>query len=181
MKKALIFLADGFEEIEAVTVIDVLRRGNVDVKIVSVANKLEVTGAHGVELYADEAFDQKRCDEADMLILPGGSVGAKALEKHKGVTGAIIKAFHENKYIAAICAAPSILGLAGVLDGKTAVCYPGYELKLVGAAIGKQNVVVDGRIVTSKGPGTAGEFAFKLLEILQGVAVYTEVKKGMLL
>ncbi|MBR1444909.1 MAG: DJ-1/PfpI family protein [Firmicutes bacterium] len=181
MKKAVIFLADGFEEIEALTVVDVLRRGNIDVKTVSIMSSLHVTGAHDIKVIADMLFDDEYIETADMVILPGGGVGTENLRNSEEVIGTVQNFYSNGKYVAAICAAPSVLGLMGILDGLTAVCYPGFELKLVGATIGKDNVVIDNNIITSKGPGTASEFALTLLSLLADVSVADTVKKGMLL
>lgn len=181
MSRAYLFLADGFEEIEALTTVDILRRGGVDISTVSIMKDKSVLGAHGIRVEADVMFDKKGYSDADMLILPGGGEGTKNLKEHKQLNGIIIKAEGEDKYIAAICAAPSVLGLAGILDGRKAVCYPGFELQLIGATIGKNNVVKDGKIITSRGPGTAMEFALVLLETLEGRDVMSKVKKDILL
>lgn len=180
MSKAYLFLADGFEEVEALTAVDILRRGNVDIKTVSIMDGLSVNGSHGIKVEADLLFDKRAYDDADMLILPGGGQGTQNLKDKKSLNGVIIKAENEGKYLAAICAAPSVLGLAGLLDGKKAVCYPGFELQLIGATIGKENVVKDGKIITSRGAGTAMEFALVLLETLEGKEVMTKVKESIL-
>lgn len=180
MKKVNVYLADGFEEIEAVTVIDVLRRAEVEVKTVSVSDNKEVTGAHGITVKADAllgAFDNA---EADMLMLPGGMPGTKNLENSRELKE-VIKTFMENgKYVAAICAAPSILGKMGLLNGVKAVCFPGFEQYLSGAKLGSDIVVQDGNIITSKGPGTAIYFALKLVELLKGNEAAEELRKGMI-
>lgn len=180
MSKAAIFLAEGFEEVEALTVVDVLRRGGVEASMVSVSGNIVVNGAHNIKVNADKLFARKTYDDVDMLILPGGGLGTKNLTEHKQLNGELFKANSDGRYIAAICAAPSVLGLAGFLDGFTAVCYPGFEVHLVGAKIGKTNVVKDRNIITSKGPGTAAEFAIVLLEILEGAGKAEEVRKAML-
>lgn len=181
MSKVYLFLADGFEEIEALTVVDILRRGDVDIKTVSIMPDKTVKGSHGINVEADLMFDKKSYDDADMLVLPGGGQGTQRLKEHKALNGLIIKSESEGKYLAAICAAPSVFGLAGILDGLSAVCYPGFELQLIGASIGKSNVVKDGRIITSKSAGTAMEFALVLLETLEGAEKMNKVKSSILL
>lgn len=180
MSKVYLFLADGFEEVEALTAVDILRRGGVEVKTVSIMDSLTINGSHGIKVEADLMFDKKGYADADMLVLPGGGKGTQNLKEHKGLNGILIKAEAEGKYLAAICAAPSVLGLAGILDGKKAVCYPGFELQLIGATIGNENVVKDGKIITSRGAGTAMDFALKLLETLEGEEVMKKIKADIL-
>jgi len=175
-----VFLAEGFEEIEALTAVDILRRAGVDCKTVSIGQSLMVAGAHGIPVKADMLFEnQAGLKAADMLILPGGMPGTKNLAMHEGLCGLLAEAFRDGRYIAAICAAPSILGRLGILSGKTAVCFPGYEKELAGATIGSDSVVQDGTVITSKGAGTVFDFALKLAEILKGAAVSQKLKKDM--
>jgi len=180
MSKALLFLTDGFEEIEAMVTLDILRRGGVKVTTVSLSeNGRSVTGSHDVRVEADELYDDSLAEDADILIMPGGP-GTSNYEKHETFLK-LLKSFNESKRrIAAICAAPSILGGLGILKGKTAVCYPGYEKMLEGAVIGSNKVETDGHITTSKGPGTAYDFGFALLEILEGKEAAEGVKGKML-
>lgn len=175
-----VFLANGFEEIEAITIIDVLRRGNVDVRTVGIGSKT-VTGTHGVQVEADLADREASASAAEMIVLPGGQPGTDNLGKSEIVTNMIRDFAATGKRIAAICAAPTVLGHVGVLSGRMAVCYPGCEGALKGAKIGAENVVCDGNIVTSKGPGTAMEFSLTLLKILKGENAAAEVAAGMLL
>jgi len=177
----IVFLAEGFEEVEALTVVDFLRRANISVKTMSISAERIVNGAHNIKVEADVAFDKNTALLSKMIILPGGGVGTDNLKKHQGINE-IIEYFNKNnKMISAICAAPSVLGIKGILKGKTAVCYPGFESQLEGASIGKNNVEVCENIVTSKGPGTAAEFALKLVQILKGNEIYESVKSGLLL
>ena len=181
MNSVVIFLVDGFEEIEALTVVDVLRRGGVDISTVSITGSLKVIGAHNIEVKADRAFNAHEDSLADMLILPGGGVGTDNLKAHQGVNALCESFIKADKYVAAICAAPSVLGVKGLLKGVTAVCYPGFEPQLEGAEIGTNKVEVDGKIITSKGPGTAMDFALTLLAVIKGKEVADNVKAGMLL
>lgn len=173
MGDVLIFLADGFEEIEALTVVDILRRGGASVKTVSINDSLTVEGSHGIKVLADMLFSDVRGLDFDMLVLPGGP-GTKLLKNHQGLTGLLTA--NKDKHIAAICAAPSVLGGLNLLNGKSAVCYPGYENQLGGAAFVDEKVVVSGNIITSKAAGTAMDFAFAVLEVLKGRKVSDRVK-----
>lgn len=180
MKKVLIHFADGFEEIEAITPVDVLRRAGCEVVTVSITGKNEVTSRRGVIVVADKHFVEADYEQADMIVLPGGQPGADNLNHHEGLKKQI-KALHEKgKMIAAICAAPLVLGSAGVLKGKKATCYPGTESQLTGATCTGNDVEVDGNIITGKGPGLALEFSLMLAEKLVGKAKADEVRRAML-
>lgn len=165
MAKVYVFLATGFEEIEALTVVDILRRDKIEVVMISIENEAYVTGSHNITVRADLPYEEADFENVDMLILPGGPGHTKLLE-HKGLTEKI-KAFNlSRKRIAAICAAPSILGRLGVLIGKKAVCYPGYENDLQGANVLRDEVITDGNITTSRGAGTAIPFSLELVKLL---------------
>ena len=166
MRKAAVLLADGFEEIEALTVVDLLRRASVYVDTVSITDEYMVHGAHGINVQTEDLFDEVNFVEFDMIVLPGGMPGTTHLNEHSGVRR-VVKDFAESgKYVSAICAAPGILGGLGLLKGKRAACYPSVEEKLSGAVIMKVPVVQDGNIITSRGMGTAIDFSLKLVEIL---------------
>jgi 4-methyl-5(b-hydroxyethyl)-thiazole monophosphate biosynthesis len=168
MAKVYIFLADGFEEIEGLTVVDLLRRAKIDITMVSITGNIMVTGSHQIKTEADVLFEKAGFKDADMLVLPGGMPGTNHLMNHEGLDK-LLKEFHSmGKSLAAICAAPSILGTKGLLDGKNAICYPGFEEKLYGATISNTAVVTDGNITTSKGMGTAIDFALSLIKNLKG-------------
>ncbi len=165
MAKVYIFLATGFEEVEALTVVDLLRRDKVEVVMISIDNEAYVTGAHDITVKVDLPYEEADFEDVDMLILPGGPGHTKLLE-HEGLTERI-KAFNlSRKRIAAICAAPSVLGKLGVLIGKKAVCYPGNEESLQGATVLREEVVTDGNVTTSRGVGTAIPFALELVKLL---------------
>ena len=149
MKKVIIFLAEGFEEIEAISIIDVLRRAEVSVTTVSISKDKQVKGAHNVPVVADKLFDEVDFASYDMIVLPGGMPGAKNLQEHEGVRKQI-EAFEKDKQIGAICAAPMILGGMGLLKGKRATCYPGFEAELIEAKITDEAVTVDGNITDRK-------------------------------
>ena len=178
MKTAAIFLTTGFEETEALTTVDILRRGGVEVTVVSLTGSQEVVSKNKIPVRTDAMFDAVKNENFDMLILPGGTL---AIKDHEGLQELVKKYHAENKLIAAICAAPAALGKAGVLAGKTAVCYPGLEKHLTGAKIGQNIVETDGNITTAKGPAVTPFFALKLLEILEGKAMADEVAEGFLI
>ncbi|MBR0095139.1 MAG: DJ-1/PfpI family protein [Synergistaceae bacterium] len=178
MKTAAVFLITGFEETEALTTVDILRRGGVVVTTVSLTTSNEVISKNKIPVRADAMFDAVKDHNFDMLVLPGGTLDIK---DHEGLQELIKKYHAENKLLAAICAAPAALGRAGVLAGKTAVCYPGLEGHLTGARIGKNIVETDGNITTAKGPAVTPFFALKLLEILEGKAMADEVAEGFLI
>jgi 4-methyl-5(b-hydroxyethyl)-thiazole monophosphate biosynthesis len=162
-----LFLADGFEEIEALTPVDILRRAGKQVTTVGIGGKT-VTGSHGISVLADVADTDLALTDADMIILPGGMPGTLHLDASPVVHHAIDSAMTKGTYIAAICAAPTILGKRGLLDGKKAICYPGMEADLKGATLADSTVVQDGKIITAAGMGAALPFALKLVEILCG-------------
>ena len=178
--KVYAFLANGFEEIEAITPVDLLRRAGVEVCTVSVHETLSVTGAHGMTLQADALYDECNFADADLLFLPGGMPGTTNLESHEGLCSLLRQHNAEGKLIAAICAAPSILGKLGILEGKKATCYPGFETYLEGAEYTAQLVEQDGNIVTGKGPGAAIPFAMTLVEMLVSKEMRQELEVGMM-
>lgn len=166
MKKTGIFLAEGFEEVEALTVVDILRRAGVICDMVAIGEKLEVTGSHGITVKADQMFDQKKAAEYDGLILPGGMPGTLNLGAHVKLTETLKEYASQGRLVAAICAAPTVLGAQKILIGKKATCYPGMEDQLTGAEHLTLPVVTDGNIITSRGLGTAIEFALAILNWL---------------
>jgi 4-methyl-5(b-hydroxyethyl)-thiazole monophosphate biosynthesis len=162
-----IHLADGFEEIEALAVIDVLRRADIAAKTVSVTGARNVTGAHDIVVVADLLFEEADYASCEMIVLPGGMPGTTNLSRHEGLVKQIGAFAQNGKWIAAICAAPSILGKMSLLKGKRATSFPGYENDMIGAAYTEERVVLDGKFITSRGAGTAMEFALKLVELLK--------------
>jgi len=173
--KAMVFLADGFEEIEAIAPIDIMRRAGIEVTTISVTTTKEVRGAHDILLQADCLFGQIDFSNADLLFLPGGMPGTKNLEAHVGLKQLLLKHANEGKKLAAICAAPSILGKLGLLKGKEAVCFPGFEETLKGAILSDKKVVQSGNIITGKAAGAAVEFGLKLVENLKGKSAAEQV------
>lgn len=180
MKTVLLFLADGFEEIEALATVDVLRRAGVQVTTVSINPTGLVTGAHGIPVMADVLFEQAQYADADMLVLPGGMPGAANLDAHEGLRRLITAHAEAGKWLAAICAAPMVYGHMGLLSGRKATCYPGFEGELDGAAYTAAPVEKDGNIITGKGPAVVLPFAYTLAEVLVGEEIVAQVKAGML-
>lgn len=160
------FLADGFEEIEALAVVDVLRRAKIETKTVSISDKHEVSGSHKIEVKADLLFEEADFEKADLLFLPGGIPGTPNLAAHKGLTEQILRFNEQGKKLAAICAAPSIYGELGLLKEKQATCYPGYEESLKGAVPTEKKVVTAGNITTAKGMGVSIELGLELVRVL---------------
>lgn len=167
-EKTVVFLmCDGFEETETITPWDLLIRAGANVKLLSVYGNEYVTGAHGLIVKTDDSLDGYNRDY-DMVVLPGGGVGTQKLASSEKVSKLLTKSDKQGKFIAAICAAPSVLGRIGLLNGKKAICFPGFETFLEGAVITNQKVVCDGNYITSIGMGAANEFGLKLIEILFG-------------
>ena len=180
MSRVCIFLADGFEEVEALTPVDLLRRAGIEVVTVSMNETREVTGRSQITVLADTLWADAHADTADMLVLPGGQPGVKNLGAHEGLTTLLRKYADEEKLLAAICAAPTIFGALGIVNGKKATCYPGLEDQLTGAyAVTDQRVVTDGNITTSRGAGTSVAFALRLIEILKDSDAAEKVASGI--
>lgn len=180
MSKIAVFFATGYEEIEALTVVDLCRRAGIAVDMVSVTGEAEVTGSHGICVKMDTCLDKVVFDELDMIVLPGGMPGTKNLEACEMLMKEL-DSFHESgKPISAICAAPSIFGHRGYLQGKAACCYPGFESHLEGAKASENPVEVSGHITTSKGLGTAIPFALAIVERFCGSEKAEELAKSVI-
>ena len=179
MIKVFAFLADGLEEVECLAVVDVLRRSGIEVTLVSITGSREITGSHNIRFRADTLFEEVSADEADVLFLPGGMPGTKTLQAHEGLAAAIKKANKQGRRIAAICAAPSILGALGLLKGRTATCYPGFEEFLTGVSYTSQGVVTDGNITTARGLGYALDLGLELIRLLQGPQQSGKIKEAI--
>jgi len=163
---ALVLLADGFEEVEGLTQVDFLRRGGLNVTAASIHDTKKITGAHNIIVEADALLSEVNADDFDIVILPGGGVGTQNLGKSQAVVSLLKKYATEGKWLAAICAAPSVLGDNGLVQGKKCTCYPGFESHLTGGNVTTDKVAVDGKIITSRGPATAIPFALKIIELL---------------
>lgn len=174
-----VFLADGFEETEALCPADILRRGGCDVTLVGVGDDI-IRGSHGISVCADIADSMLTIgDETEMVVLPGGMPGTLNLEKNANVKNAVKFCAEKGKYIAAICAAPSILGHMGLLKDRRAICFPGFESQLDCKKLSEDLVCEDGNIITAKGMGVALDFGVKLLEKLKGVQTAQKVKDSL--
>lgn len=171
-----LFLADGFEIIEAMAPVDMLRRAKLDVKTVGVTGKT-VKSSCGVEVNADISVDKFEYNDVDAVILPGGMPGTLNIENNAVVQSAIDSAAADNALVCAICAAPSILGHKGLLDGREAIAFPGFEKDLEGAVISDDYVVADGNFITARGAGVATEFGLKIVEMLTDKETADKIKE----
>ncbi|MBR3785214.1 MAG: DJ-1/PfpI family protein [Firmicutes bacterium] len=174
-----IFLAHGFEEIEALTTVDLLRRADIQVKSVSIMEEKLVYGAHGIGVEADILFKEADFKRCAMLVFPGGMPGTTNLCNHRELTEEIRQFYTSGRPLAAICAAPMVLAKAGLFDGHEATIYPGMEEELVGAVPAPGNVVKSGQLITSKGPGTAMDFALALIAELKGEETAAEIREDL--
>ena len=185
-KNVCVFLAEGFEEIEAITVVDVLRRAQLPVVTVAVgtgatsaSNPPTIAGAHGIPVTADTTIEQLDAASIEALVLPGGMPGTTNLEGNEKLRELLVQFAHDGKPIAAICAAPMVLGHLGILEGRRATIYPGMEDELVGATPIAEPAVTDGNITTGRGPATALPFALALVERFCGAEIAEGIAAGM--
>lgn len=179
MSKLGIFMADGCEEIEGLTVVDVLRRAKMDIVMISVTGHKEVTGSHQITFHADVLAEEADFTEFDGIVLPGGMPGTLRLLENATVNEVIRNFAAEGKLVCAICAAPSVLGAAGILQGRDAACHPGFEEKLTGANVKELPVVTDKNIITSRGMGTAIPFALEIVRYLSDDETVEQIKKSL--
>lgn len=179
MAKTAIFLANGFEEIEGLTVVDILRRAKIDITTVSITGSKAVEGSHGIKLEADDTIESFNFDGVDMLILPGGMPGTKNLDACAPLKAKIEEFNNAGKMLAAICAAPTVYGKMGLLKGKKACCYPGCDVDLIGADVTTEAVTKNGNFITSRGMGTAIPFALAILEHFNGKEAADQMAKAI--
>lgn len=181
MEKVIVLLADGFEEIEAIAIIDILRRANVEVVSASIRQELEVQGSHGIRLFADTTLADVQDTSFSMVVLPGGTQGVENLG-NDGRVLEFIKKMHKQAYIGAICAAPSLLAREGLLEGKKTTSYPSFEsvIKKYGVEYKTDKVVQDTNLITSRGPATAIEFSLALVSQLKGEETANQIASGIL-
>ncbi len=179
MKRVVLFFAEGTEEVEALTPVDILRRAGAEVVIAGVGGTV-LAGSHGIRITADIAADEINGGDYDMAILPGGMPGTKHLDASCDVERCLAEVSAQGGFLAAICAAPMVLGRLGYLAGKSAVCYPGFESCLEGASISKSKVCRDGKVITAAGAGAAMEFALALVGALFGEQTEEQVRRSVL-
>ncbi len=177
MSKICIFMADGVEEVEALSVVDLVRRAGITIDMVSIMGKKSIDGSHGIVIEADKLIEDIDASEYDGLVCPGGLKGTNNLKADDRVAELIRKFFGDGKLVSAICAAPTVLGAAGVLEGKNATCYPGCEDGLTGANKLTDKVVKDGNIITSRGMGTAIDFGLAVVEYFTDEATANDLAK----
>lgn len=180
MKKLGVFMAEGCEEVEALTVVDIARRADIEVAMISVSGKKEVTSSHNITIQTDIPAEYMDFDMLDGIVLPGGMPGTLNLGANAYVQKTIADFAKSGKLVAAICAAPSVLGEAGLLEGKKAVCYPSFEEKLLGAKVGYEPVAVDGNIITSRGLGTAIAFSLEIVKYLLDEETADKIAKAII-
>lgn len=179
MKTIFVFLITHFEETEALGTVDVLCRAGLNVKTVSLTGESVVVGSHGIPVTADLLFEEVKLDDAELLVLPGGTT---AFNDHEGVKKLFRDFYDTGNKVAAICASPMVLGGLGILQGRKATCYPGFEKYLTGAELHlDEPVVVDGNVITGRGPGLTFQFALKLVELIAGKEISDAVAHQMLL
>ncbi|MBU5480947.1 DJ-1 family glyoxalase III [Blautia sp. MSJ-19] len=178
-KKVYIFLADGFEDIEGLTVVDLMRRADIDIKTVSIRDSREITTSHGINMQTDLLFAETDFTDADMLVLPGGMPGTKYLGEYQPLRDLLTDFYKKGGKVAAICAAPTVLASLGFLDGKKATAYPSCMDGLAGAERSSDKVVVDGNVTTSRGLGTAVDFALSLIGQLLGEKKADEIAESV--
>ncbi|MDP4144780.1 MAG: DJ-1/PfpI family protein [Bacillota bacterium] len=179
MKKVLLFLAEGFEEIEALTVVDVLRRASITCDTCSIKDT-EVTGAHGITVKADKLIEDINKADYDVVVLPGGMPGSTNLRDNEKVINIVKEFYSSGKLVSAICAAPIVLAKAGILEDKKVTSYPGFQPELGACSYSEELVVQDGNLLTSRGPATALYFAYKLVENIKGQEEAANLREGML-
>lgn len=180
MKEAVLFLATGFEEIEALGTVDVLRRGGVRVLTISITGDLKVMGAHNIPVIADYVFEDADFSAADAFILPGGIPGSNHLNTCTRLKELVLQKYKEDKILGAICAGPMVLGGLGLLKGRKATCFPNFEPTMTGAIPTDNGVEQDGNIITAKGPGFMFEFALTILKALKNEKIADEVAAALL-
>jgi protein deglycase len=181
MSRVLVPLAEGFEEIEAITVVDLLRRAGIEVDTAALGGDRAVTGSHGITVMADVTLDAASADRYDMIVLPGGLPGAEHLKADARVVALLRQFAADGRHVAAICAAPGVLAHAGLLEGRAATSFPGFlnAESAPGIRLREDAVVIDGRIATSRGPGTAIAFGLALIELLEGAAARRQVQERL--
>ena len=179
MKRVYLFLADGFETVEALAPVDVMRRAGIEVVTVSIMKRPEVMSAQNVKVVADELFENVSLCDAAALVLPGGGVGTDNLSAHGALRTALVEAHSKGVLVAAICAAPMVFGRVGILEGRKATCYPGCEGDLFGAEYTVAPVQEDGNIITGCGPGVSFDFGFAIVERLCGAATVATLRSQM--
>lgn len=168
MSQVCVFFAEGYEEIEALTVVDLLRRAGIDTATVSITGQRMVTGSHRIPVMMDQLFEEMDFEKTDMLVLPGGMPGTKNLEARAELMTLLERFYQNGRYVAAICAAPSILGHRGMLEGRNACSFPEFETHLTGAQVSKNSVEVSEHVITSRGMGCAIDFGLALVRVLKG-------------
>ena len=176
--KAVVFLADGFEECEALIVVDILRRAGVETIMASAMDEIQVDSSRHIKVLADAFADEVDYESADLIVLPGGRLGVDNLSK-RAIVKEKCREFAADKYVAAICAAPSLLAELGLLEGKKATCHPDVEGEMPGAILTRESAAIDGNIITGQALGASFDFAFELVRILVGGEKAEQIRKAI--
>ena len=176
MSKVTAFITDGTEESECLIAVDLLRRAGIETELVSCNGTREITSSHNIRIITDKTFEEASFEDSDMLFIPGGMPGVTNLTSHEGLAKVLKDQAAADKYIAAVCAGPSVLGGLGLLEGKSATCFPGWEDKLTGADYTGAGVTVDGKILTGRGLGFSVDLALKMIEVLEGAEKALDIK-----
>lgn len=179
MSKIAVFFATGYEEIEALTVVDICRRAKIETEMVPVTGETQVAGSHGISVAMDKQFEEVDFDSLDMIVLPGGMPGTKNLEAHAGLMDQLDLFYKEGRGVAAICAAPSIFGHRGYLKGRNACAYPGFECELEGANVSMNSVEISEHVITSRGMGCAIDFSLAIVERFCGKEAADKLANGI--
>ena len=180
MSKIGVFFAPGYEEIEALTVVDLCRRAGIETLMVSVTDEKNVMGSHGIDVVMDQVFEEVDFDSLDMIVLPGGLPGTTNLEGHEGLMEQMNRFYESGKGIAAICAAPSIFGHRGYLKGRNACSYPSFESHLEGAKVSSRSVEISEHVITSRGMGCAIDFGLAIVERFCGRDKAEDLARGII-
>ena len=176
MSKVTVFIADGTEEVECLTTVDILRRANIETQLVSITESKTTVSSHNVTVIADYTFEDASYDDSDMLFIPGGMPGTTHMSEHEGLAKLIGDFVSQGKRVAAVCAGPSVIGRLGLLKGKKATCFPGWEDKLIDATCTGEGVVTDGIFTTGRGLGFSIDLALELVRILEGEELAEDIK-----
>lgn len=176
MSKVITFISDGTEEVECLTIIDILRRAGIEAPLISISDRRKITSSHGIIIEADSCFDEYDLGDADMLFIPGGLPGTTHMSDHEGLAELIRSYAAQGKRIAAVCAGPSVIGRLGLLAGHKATCFPGWEDKLIGAEYTGEEFVTDGQFTTGRGLGACVDMALELVRLLENEELALDIK-----
>ncbi|MBO4243361.1 MAG: DJ-1/PfpI family protein [Clostridiales bacterium] len=177
MSKITIFITDGTEETECLTTVDLMRRAGVDTELVSAGSERKIISSHKVTIEADKTIDEADYEDSDMIFIPGGMPGVTNFLENEKLIDLVKDFYNRGKFVSAVCAGPSVLGKAGILEGKRATCFPGWEDKLTGATYTAEGVTTDGKIITGRGLGFSIELGLELIKVLEGEEKAADIRR----